>query len=48
MTPDQDFMLGLSVGLVLGIVIDRAIIPLGERIGDLLALVRLRRRPRGR
>lgn len=48
MTPDQDFMLGLTLGLVLGILIDRTVIPLGERIGDLLAIVRLRRRPRGR
>ena len=48
MTPDQDFMLGLSLGVLLGILIDRAVIPLGERIGDLLAVVRLRRRPRGR
>ena len=43
----DDFALGLTLGLVLGIIIDRAIIPIGERIGDLLALVRLRRRHRG-
>lgn len=45
---DDGFTLGLALGLVLGVFIDRAIIPIGERIGDLLALVRHRRRPSGR
>lgn len=48
MTGEDGFALGLLLGLALGIVIDRAVIPFGERLGDRLALVRHRRRPRGR
>lgn len=37
------FMAGLVAGFGLAIVIDRVVIPVSERIGDLLALLRHRR-----
>ena len=42
------FALGLGFGVFLGIAIDRAVIPLGERLGDLLAVARHRHRSRDR
>lgn len=44
---DPGFPLGLGLGVLLGIVIDRTVIPLGSRIGDTLAFLRARR-SRGR
>lgn len=47
MSPFDDHLLvGLAWGVLLGILIDRAIIPVGEGIGDLLTLIRRRRRTR--